>query len=128
MAIAVFHSSKPLMRAVLILTTDKGFTGTRKWVVVPATTASGGGGTMASDHPASRVDRLVHQCLSRPADAHFRLPGKQMIRPLLSLLLASLNLGITKPPCRTRVPDAWRHHLDPQCRRQPTWQYLDPQV
>ena len=47
-AIAVFHSSKPLTRAVLVSTTDKGFTGTRKWVETPAMAASGGGGTTAS--------------------------------------------------------------------------------
>jgi cephalosporin-C deacetylase-like acetyl esterase len=47
-AIAVFHSAKPLTRAVLVSTTDKGFTGTRKWVETPAAAASGGGGTTAS--------------------------------------------------------------------------------
>ena len=47
-AIAVFHSTKPLTRAVLVSTTDKGFTGTRKWVESPAMAASGGGGTTAS--------------------------------------------------------------------------------
>jgi len=47
-AIAVFHSTKPLTRAVLVSTTDKGFTGTRKWVETPAMAASGGGGTTAS--------------------------------------------------------------------------------
>lgn len=35
-AIAVFHSTKPLTRAVLVSTTDKGFTGTRKWTETPA--------------------------------------------------------------------------------------------
>ncbi|NBS05729.1 MAG: hypothetical protein EBS64_11205 [Verrucomicrobia bacterium] len=35
-AIAIFSSSKPLDRAILISTTDKGFTGTRKWVETPA--------------------------------------------------------------------------------------------
>ncbi|MFM9168023.1 MAG: acetylxylan esterase [Verrucomicrobiota bacterium] len=47
-AVAVFHSTKPLTRAVLISTTDKGFTGTRKWVETPAMAASGGGGTTVS--------------------------------------------------------------------------------
>jgi cephalosporin-C deacetylase-like acetyl esterase len=47
-AIAVFHSSKPITKAVLVSTTDKGFTGTRKWVESPAAAASGGGGTTAS--------------------------------------------------------------------------------
>ena len=47
-AIAVFHSTKSITRAVLVSTTDKGFTGTRKWVETPATAASGGGGTTAS--------------------------------------------------------------------------------
>jgi cephalosporin-C deacetylase-like acetyl esterase len=47
-AIALFHSTKPLTRAVLVSTTDKGFTGTRKWVESPAMAASGGGGTTAS--------------------------------------------------------------------------------
>ena len=47
-AIAVFHSTKPITRAVLVSTTDKGFTGTRKWVETPAMAASGGGGTTAS--------------------------------------------------------------------------------
>ena len=47
-AIAVFHSTKPLTRAVLVSTTDKGFTGTRKWIETPAMAASGGGGTTAS--------------------------------------------------------------------------------
>jgi dienelactone hydrolase len=47
-AIAVFHSTKPITRAVLVSTTDKGFTGTRKWVETPAAAASGGGGTTAS--------------------------------------------------------------------------------
>lgn len=47
-AIAVFHSTKPLTRAVLISTTDNGFTGTRKWVETPAMAASGGGGTTVS--------------------------------------------------------------------------------
>jgi len=47
-AIAVFHSSKPITKAVLVSTTDKGFTGTRKWVETPAAAASGGGGTTAS--------------------------------------------------------------------------------
>ena len=47
-AIAVFHSTKPLTRAVLVSTTDKGFTGTRKWVETPAMAASGGGGTTVS--------------------------------------------------------------------------------
>ena len=47
-AIATFASTKPLDRAILISTTDKGFTGTRKWVETPAMAASGGGGTTAS--------------------------------------------------------------------------------
>lgn len=47
-ATAVFHSTKPITRAVLVSTTDKGFTGTRKWVESPAMAASGGGGTTAS--------------------------------------------------------------------------------
>jgi cephalosporin-C deacetylase-like acetyl esterase len=47
-AIAVFHSSKPITKAVLVSTTDKGFTGTRMWVETPAAAASGGGGTTAS--------------------------------------------------------------------------------
>jgi len=47
-AIAVFYSSKPITNAVLVSTTDKGFTGTRKWVETPAMAASGGGGTTAS--------------------------------------------------------------------------------
>jgi len=47
-AIAVFHSTKPITRAVLVSTTDRGFTGTRKWVETPAMAASGGGGTTAS--------------------------------------------------------------------------------
>ena len=47
-AIAVFHSNKPITRAVLVSTADKGFTGTRKWVETPAMAASGGGGTTAS--------------------------------------------------------------------------------
>jgi len=47
-AIATFASTKPLDRAVLVSTTDKGFTGTRKWVETPAAAASGGGGTTAS--------------------------------------------------------------------------------
>ena len=47
-AIAVFHSTKPLTRAVLVSTTDKGFTGSRKWIETPAAAASGGGGTTAS--------------------------------------------------------------------------------
>ena len=47
-AIAVFHSTKPLTRAVLISTTDNGFTGTRKWVETPAMAASSGGGTTVS--------------------------------------------------------------------------------
>jgi len=47
-AIATFASTKPLDRAVLISTTDHGFTGTRKWVETPAAAASGGGGTTAS--------------------------------------------------------------------------------
>ncbi len=47
-AIAVFHSTKPITRAVLVSTTDKGFTGTRKWVETPAMAASGGGGTTTS--------------------------------------------------------------------------------
>ena len=47
-AIAVFHSTKPITRAVLVSTTDQGFTGTRKWVETPAAAASGGGGTTAS--------------------------------------------------------------------------------
>jgi cephalosporin-C deacetylase-like acetyl esterase len=36
-ATATFASAKPLDRAVLISTTDKGFTGTRNWVETPAT-------------------------------------------------------------------------------------------
>ena len=47
-AIAVFHSKKPITRAVLVSTTDKGFTGTRKWIETPAMAASGGGGTTTS--------------------------------------------------------------------------------
>ena len=47
-AIAVFHSTKPITSAVLVSTTDQGFTGTRKWVETPAMAASGGGGTTAS--------------------------------------------------------------------------------
>jgi dienelactone hydrolase len=47
-AIAVFHSTKAITKAVLVSTTDKGFTGTRKWVESPAMAASGGGGTTAS--------------------------------------------------------------------------------
>ncbi len=47
-AIAVFHSTKAITKAVLVSTTDKGFTGTRKWVENPAAAASGGGGTTAS--------------------------------------------------------------------------------
>lgn len=47
-AIATFASTKPIDRAVLVSTTDKGFTGTRKWVETPAAAASGGGGTTAS--------------------------------------------------------------------------------
>ena len=47
-AIATFASTKPISRAVLVSTTDKGFTGTRKWIETPAATASGGGGTTAS--------------------------------------------------------------------------------
>ncbi|MGA0134185.1 MAG: acetylxylan esterase [Opitutales bacterium] len=47
-AIAVFHSTKPITRAVLVSTTDRGFTGTRKWVETPASAASGGGGTTVS--------------------------------------------------------------------------------
>ena len=47
-AIAVFHSTQPITRAVLVSTTDKGFTGTRKWIETPAAAASGGGGTTAS--------------------------------------------------------------------------------
>jgi cephalosporin-C deacetylase-like acetyl esterase len=47
-AIAVFHSAKPITRAILVSTTDQGFTGTRKWVETPAMAASGGGGTTAS--------------------------------------------------------------------------------
>jgi cephalosporin-C deacetylase-like acetyl esterase len=47
-AIAVFYSTKPITNAVLVSTTDKGFTGTRKWVETPAMAASGGGGTTAS--------------------------------------------------------------------------------
>ena len=47
-AVAVFHSTKPITRAVLVSTTDKGFTGTRQWVETPARAASGGGGTTAS--------------------------------------------------------------------------------
>jgi cephalosporin-C deacetylase-like acetyl esterase len=35
-AIAIFASRKPITRAVLVSTTDKGFTGTRKWVETPA--------------------------------------------------------------------------------------------
>ena len=47
-AIATFASTKPINRAVLISTTDKGFTGSRQWVETPAMGASGGGGTTAS--------------------------------------------------------------------------------
>lgn len=47
-AIATFASTKPLDRAVLISTTDQGFTGSRKWIETPAMGASGGGGTTAS--------------------------------------------------------------------------------
>jgi cephalosporin-C deacetylase-like acetyl esterase len=47
-AIAVFHSTKPITKAVLVSTTDRGFTGARKWVETPAAAASGGGGTTAS--------------------------------------------------------------------------------
>lgn len=47
-AIAVFHSAKPITKAVLVSTTDRGFTGARKWVETPAAAASGGGGTTAS--------------------------------------------------------------------------------
>lgn len=47
-AIATFASTKPLDRAVLVSTTDRGFTGTRKWVEAPAAAATGGGGTTAS--------------------------------------------------------------------------------
>jgi dienelactone hydrolase len=47
-AIATFVSTKPITRAVLVSTTDKGFTGTRKWVESPAVAVSGGGGTTAS--------------------------------------------------------------------------------
>jgi cephalosporin-C deacetylase-like acetyl esterase len=47
-AIAVFHSTKAITKAVLVSTTDKSFTGTRKWVETPAAAASGGGGTTAS--------------------------------------------------------------------------------
>ncbi len=47
-AIAVFHSTKPLDRAVLISTTDKGFTGTRKWFETPTNAYSGGVGTTVS--------------------------------------------------------------------------------
>jgi cephalosporin-C deacetylase-like acetyl esterase len=47
-AVAIFHSAKPITRAVLVSTTDKGFTGSRKWVETPAAAASGGGGTTAS--------------------------------------------------------------------------------
>ena len=47
-AIATFVSTKPITRAVLVSTTDKGFTGTRKWVQSPAVAVSGGGGTTAS--------------------------------------------------------------------------------
>ncbi|MFZ9345243.1 MAG: acetylxylan esterase, partial [Opitutales bacterium] len=43
-AIATFVSTKPITRAVLVSTTDKGFTGTRKWVESPAVAVSGGGG------------------------------------------------------------------------------------
>ncbi len=46
--IATFVSTKPITRAVLVSTTDKGFTGTRKWVESPAVAVSGGGGTTAS--------------------------------------------------------------------------------
>jgi hypothetical protein len=35
-AIAIFASQKPITNAVLVSTTDKGFTGTRKWVETPA--------------------------------------------------------------------------------------------
>lgn len=47
-AIATFVSTKPITRAVLVSTTDKGFTGTRKWVESPAVAVSGGGGTTAA--------------------------------------------------------------------------------
>jgi dienelactone hydrolase len=47
-AVAVFHSTKPITRAVLVSTTDQGFTGTRKWVETPAAAASGGGGATVS--------------------------------------------------------------------------------
>jgi hypothetical protein len=47
-AIATFASTKPLDRAVLVSTTDKGFTGKRQWVETPAAGASGGGGTTVS--------------------------------------------------------------------------------
>ena len=50
-AIAVFHSSKPITKAVLVSTTDKGFTGTRKWVETPAAAASGGGTTASAPLP-----------------------------------------------------------------------------
>ena len=36
LAIAIFASQKPITSAVLVSTTDKGFTGTRKWVETPA--------------------------------------------------------------------------------------------
>ena len=36
-AIAIFYSTKPITSAVLVSTTDKGFTGTRKWVETPTT-------------------------------------------------------------------------------------------
>ncbi len=48
LAIAIFASQKPITSAVLVSTTDKGFTGTRKWVETPAMADSGGGGTTAS--------------------------------------------------------------------------------
>ena len=47
-AVATFASTKPLDRAVLVSTTDKGFTGKRQWVETPAAGASGGGGTTVS--------------------------------------------------------------------------------
>jgi cephalosporin-C deacetylase-like acetyl esterase len=47
-AIAVFHSSKPITKAVLVSTTDKGFTGTRMGVAPRAGAARGGGATTAS--------------------------------------------------------------------------------
>lgn len=47
-AVAAFASTKPLDAAVLVSTTDRGFTGKRQWVETPATAVSGGGGTTVS--------------------------------------------------------------------------------